>query len=164
MSNLASIVKKIAPALGTALGGPAGGLIASALAAKLNTSDNEDDIITAIQSNPQAAEIIKELESTNRLLIENQTKIDLGQIAVNQEAIKSPSFFVAGARQATIWICNTGLAINYIVSPILQIFGLPVPMIDTNAMLPLLFGLLGIGGMRTAEKFKGIHRNNMKHA
>jgi len=44
--------------------------------------------------------------------------------------------------------------INYMVSPILAGFGIVIPQADMSVMMPLLFGMLGISGMRSFDKYK----------
>ena len=36
------------------------------------------------------------------------------------------------------------------------------PVLDTQSLMTILMALLGLGGMRTAEKWKGVARNNMQ--
>ena len=33
-----------------------------------------------------------------------------------------------------------------------------VPLIDLQTMMPVLLGMLGLGGLRTVEKLKGVQR------
>jgi hypothetical protein len=94
--------------------------------------------------------------------------LDLAQAQTNLEQAKHPSIFVAGARPAIMWICAFGLAWQFVFQPI-AIWGLAVsnldialPHIQTEGLLTLTLSLLGLGGMRTAEKWKGVQRNNMK--
>jgi Tfp pilus assembly protein PilX len=37
-----------------------------------------------------------------------------------------------------------------------------LPALETSELISLIMALLGLGGMRTAEKWKGVARNNMK--
>jgi hypothetical protein len=37
--------------------------------------------------------------------------------------------------------------------------GVEVPMIDLATMLPVLMGMLGLGGLRSFEKVKKVERN-----
>ena len=37
-----------------------------------------------------------------------------------------------------------------------------LPIIETDGLMTLTMSLLGLGGMRSFEKSKGIQRNNMK--
>ena len=36
--------------------------------------------------------------------------------------------------------------------------GVVVPMIELDVMMPVLMGMLGLGGLRTFEKVKGVQR------
>lgn len=83
------------------------------------------------------------------------------QIAVNVEEAKNPSVFVSGWRPAVGWVCAIALFYSFIGLPLLdwlsQIKQWPVPPhLDNNELMSLLIGMLGLGGMRTAEKFKGV--------
>jgi hypothetical protein len=87
-----------------------------------------------------------------------------GQLAVNLEEAKSSSFFVAGWRPAVGWVCVSALAYNYVIMPLVtwvSRFSYPaVAMVslETGELMTLLFGMLGISGMRTLEKIKGVAR------
>jgi hypothetical protein len=76
-----------------------------------------------------------------------------GQLEVNANEAKSTSWFVAGWRPAVGWLCVFGLGYNTIMSPM---FGFPSG--DFEVLVTLLFGMLGLGGLRTFEKFKGVAR------
>jgi len=86
------------------------------------------------------------------------------QIAVNQAEAGSTSLFVSGARPFIMWVCGVGLAMQFLVSPLLiwgaAILGktLLLPALDMSTLLTLLLGLLGLGGMRTIEKLNGVAR------
>lgn len=91
--------------------------------------------------------------------------IDLAQIGVNAEEAKSASTFVAGWRPFVGWICGFALAYVGLIEPfarfIAQVaFGYTglFPTIDTEITLQVLLGMLGLGGLRTAEKWKGVSR------
>src|SRR5210317_1614639 len=62
----------------------------------------------------------------------------------------------ASWRPATAWVCVAGFAVNFLISPLLAPFGIDVPQADTSTMLPVLMGMLGLGGMRSYEKTKGL--------
>lgn len=80
------------------------------------------------------------------------------QIAVNKQEAAHKSLFVAGWRPGTGWVCLTAMASNYIVMPYLAVFGYTVPVLDLGEMMPVLLGMLGLGGMRTYEKRNGVAR------
>ena len=88
----------------------------------------------------------------------------LAQLEVNKVEAASSSIFVSGWRPATGWVCVLGMAGNFIVTPFanfvlalleVQVF---IPLIPLDTMLPVLLGMLGLGGLRTLEKAKGVHR------
>ena len=87
---------------------------------------------------------------------------------MNQNLAKHSSIFVAGARPAIMWICAFGLGWQFVFQPvaawILAVSGseLMLPLFETEGLMPLTLSLLGLGSMRSFEKFKGIQRNNMK--
>ena len=94
--------------------------------------------------------------------------LDLAQAQANIEQAKHPSVFIAGARPAIMWICAFGLGWQFVFQPI-ALWGLAVsnmdiilPVIQTEGLMTLTLSLLGLGSMRSFEKFKGIQRNNMK--
>ena len=88
----------------------------------------------------------------------------LAQVAVNMEEAKSPNWFVAGWRPAVGWICAAAFAYAYVFQPfalyLAFTFGsaetakqiASMPSLELGAMLPVLFGMLGLGGLRTYEK------------
>ena len=73
---------------------------------------------------------------------------------LNTEDAKG-NWFQSGWRPATGWICVAGFAVNFLISPLAAPLGITIPQADTTVMLPVLLGMLGLGGMRTAERMKG---------
>ena len=80
-------------------------------------------------------------------------ELALKQIEVNKEEAKG-NWFQSSCRPLIGWVCGLSLAINYMVSPILAGFGINVPQADMSVMMPLLFGMLGISGLRSFDKYK----------
>lgn len=88
------------------------------------------------------------------------------QIEVNKTEAGHKSLFVSGWRPAVGWVCCIGMASNFLVIPMAN-FALAlaqspvvVPVLQLSEMMPVLLGMLGLGGMRSAEKFKGVQRDN----
>lgn len=87
---------------------------------------------------------------------------DQGQMAVNATEAGNSNLFVAGWRPSIGWICSAALAYQYVVTPLAmwasQIAGhpLPAPPRLDGTLWELMFGLLGLGGLRTFEKVKGV--------
>jgi len=94
--------------------------------------------------------------------------LDLAQAQANIEQAKHSSVFIAGARPAIMWICAFGLGWQFVFQPItvwlFVVLGsdLVLPILETEGLMPLTLSLLGLGSMRSFEKYKGIQRNNMK--
>lgn len=88
-----------------------------------------------------------------------------GQIDVNKNEATNASVFVAGWRPFIGWVCGSALAYTYIGYPLLvwiaavwnPAFKPPVLGLD-NMLYELLLGMLGLGGLRTFEKIKGVAR------
>ena len=80
-------------------------------------------------------------------------EVIMAQIEVLKADAKG-NWFQASWRPLIGWICGLSLGINYMVSPICAGFGVDIPQADMSVMMPLMFGMLGIGGMRSFEKVK----------
>lgn len=81
-----------------------------------------------------------------------------GQLEINKAEAASGSLFRGGWRPAVGWICVLGFGVNFLISPIAAGFGFIIPQADTSVMLPVLMGMLGLGGLRTFEKAKGVSK------
>ena len=94
--------------------------------------------------------------------------LDLAQAQANIEQAKHPSLFVSGARPSIMWVCCFGLAWQFVLQPIavwiiaVTNSTLTLPLIPTEGLISLTIALLGLSASRSAEKFKGVARNNMK--
>ena len=84
-------------------------------------------------------------------------ELALAQLAVNKEEAKG-NWFQSSWRPATAWVCVVGMAINFMISPLLVPWGINVPQVDTATMMPVLMGLLGLGTLRTFERTKGVSK------
>tara|TARA_R110000744_G_scaffold11441_10_gene34682 strand:+ start:1405 stop:1809 length:405 start_codon:yes stop_codon:yes gene_type:complete len=114
---------------------------------------------------------VEDKDLKSKLAAELKTQLialDLAQAETNLEQAKHPSIFVAGARPSIMWICAFALAWQFIGAPIASwvvVMWYPtviLPMLETRELTGLVLALLGLGTMRTAEKWKGVARNNMK--
>jgi len=85
-----------------------------------------------------------------------------GQIDINKAEASNPSVFVSGWRPFIGWVCGAACAWNWIGLPMakmaLTIAGHPLDLAPANLteMLPVLMGMLGLGGLRTIEKMNGV--------
>lgn len=82
-------------------------------------------------------------------------ELAVAQIKLNTAEAKG-NWFQSSWRPATGWVCVLGFAVNFLISPLAAGFGVVIPQADTSVMMPILMGLLGLGGMRSFEKTKNI--------
>jgi len=88
----------------------------------------------------------------------------IAQIEVNKVEAQHTSLFVAGWRPAIGWICVIGLGYNFLLYPMMTwlvvVTGAeftPPPLLSENLM-ELVMGMLGLGALRSFEKWKGVAR------
>ncbi len=98
-------------------------------------------------------------------LLELEFASQRAQTDINIEEAKNPNLFIAGWRPAVGWICAFALAWAFILLPtfvwISNMAGSNVkpPSLQTGELIALLLGMLGIGGLRTFEKYSGTEKN-----
>jgi len=85
-----------------------------------------------------------------------------GQMDINKVEAASSSIFVSGWRPFCGWICGFGLGYVAILEPIARLVATLVgysgsfPQIDTTLTMQVLLGMLGMGGLRSLDKAKGV--------
>lgn len=85
-----------------------------------------------------------------------------GQLDINKVEASNPAVFVSGWRPFIGWVCGAACAWNWIGLPVtkmgLALWGHPLDLAaaDLTEMMPVLLGMLGLGGLRTMEKIKGV--------
>jgi hypothetical protein len=97
--------------------------------------------------------------------------IDIAQIEVNKIEAQHSSVFVAGWRPAIGWVGVAAMAYQFLLYPLLlwgwtylQGMGwIPTelnapPVLEADQLWVILSGILGIAGMRSFEKTKGVAR------
>ena len=87
----------------------------------------------------------------------------LAQLEINKAEAASGSLFKGGWRPAVGWICAIAFGYHFVLQPLLVFVltasgvDLPdLPEFDMGTLLTVLGGMLGIGGLRTVEKTKGL--------
>lgn len=89
-------------------------------------------------------------------------QLALAQIKVNEEEAKSDSLFKSGWRPSIGWTCSVAFVLHFVAFPIINFvivalgYKEVVISFDMTTLMTVLGGLLGIGGLRTYEKVKGI--------
>ena len=124
-------------------------------------------IIDKVLPDPGAAiaakmEAIKLQDSAEGRALEAQTRLALGQIEVNKADSAGQSPMQRNGRPFILWVCGVALAFDTVAKPMLAygaaLAGHPLPELpnlSSDQLYGLLFGILGLGGLRTAEKIKG---------
>ena len=89
---------------------------------------------------------------------------NLAQIQLNKQEAAHKNIFVAGWRPYVGWTCGVALAYHFIVSPIVETIliaagvAVDLPSFEFSQLSSILMGMLGLGGLRTYEKMKGVSR------
>jgi hypothetical protein len=101
-----------------------------------------------------------QMEIENRKL---DQAMDLAQIEVNKIEAASSSLFTSGWRPYIGWGCGTAFLYSAMFEPIMRFVAQvvfdykgPFPQLDTNLTMQVLLGMLGLAGMRSYEKSKGV--------
>ena len=108
-----------------------------------------------IQDKDQAARLAHELST---MADRHAQEALLAQLEINKAEAASGNWFAASWRPLCGYVCVLGLTVNFLISPIAAGFGVTIPQADTSVMLPILTGMLGLAGMRSWEKSKGISK------
>ena len=87
----------------------------------------------------------------------------LGQIEINKAEAQHSSVFVAGWRPFIGWVCGFALAYEYLMLPLFALLSLnagwqQLPHLVMDGMMELVLAMLGVAGLRTFEKYKGVAR------
>jgi hypothetical protein len=107
-----------------------------------------------IQDKDQAAQLAHDLST---MADKHAQEALLAQIEVNKAEAKG-NWFQASWRPLCGYVCVLGLAVNFLISPMAAGFGFIVPQADMSVMLPVLTGMLGLAGMRSFERVKGVSK------
>ena len=101
-----------------------------------------------IEDKDQKAQLAHDLATMSQRHTQEQI---LAQLEIAKQDAKG-NWFQSSWRPLIGWICGLSLGINYMVAPIAAGFGITIPQADMSVMMPLLFGMIGIAGMRSYDK------------
>ena len=111
-----------------------------------------DDLFTSDEERANAALKVEQLLQKPHIL----------QAMANIESAKHKSVWVSGWRPAIGWVCAVGLGYQFLILPFAGLinayFALPaeLPSIQSAELTTLVMSLLGLGGLRSYEKTKGL--------
>jgi hypothetical protein len=123
-------------------------------AAKLGTKLIERLFPDPAAQDAAKLELFKMQQSGELAALASETELAKGQLEINKEEAKAGPF--------RGWTCGAGLAYNFVLRPlftfVLEYNGIPgeLPALDLSELMPLILGMLGLGGMRSWEKTKGL--------
>lgn len=105
-------------------------------------------------------ELLRMEQAGQLTAMQAELQLALAQIGVNQADAASADPFQRRWRPAVGWVCCAGLAYQFVVGPVLGWAGgiwdwPPPPQLQLGDLVTILLGLLGLGGLRTAEKLQG---------
>tara|TARA_R100001086_G_C11619446_1_gene198402 strand:+ start:78 stop:476 length:399 start_codon:yes stop_codon:yes gene_type:complete len=104
----------------------------------------------------------EEKEKLKLQMKEIDAKLKEKQLDINKVEAGHRSIFVSGWRPFLGWISGLSIGYVYLFQPILdmilQMFGVEVDwvVLDLGQLMPLILGMLGLGGLRSFEKAKGL--------
>ena len=111
---------------------------------------------------PDRAEAARTKAEMEARLIEAANAVNVEQIKTNQLEAQHRSVFVAGWRPAIGWASAIGFAWAFVGQPIavwvshMWVPDLTLPALDTAPLLEMTFAILGLAGMRSWEKSRGL--------
>jgi len=82
----------------------------------------------------------------------------LVQAEISKVQAQHRSIFVAGPRPYLMWVCGTGFLFAFVINPLLK-WVFPeagAPDLPLDVMMELTLAMLGLSGLRTFEKLKGL--------
>lgn len=122
-----------------------------------------DRVIPDPTQKAQAQIALLQLQQSGELAqLAATTDLAKAQIGVDQVEAGSSSLFVAGGRPFVIWVGGLGLAYAAILEPLARFVAAvgfhytgAFPAIDTSITMQVLFGVLGLGALRSYDKKQG---------
>jgi hypothetical protein len=113
-----------------------------------------------IEDKDQRAALAHEIATMSE---KHAQQLALSQIEVNKAEAASGSIFKGGWRPAIGWVCASAFAYHFLLHPVIVFVVLSagvdlpaLPEFDMTSLMTVMMGMLGLGGLRTYEKQKGI--------
>jgi hypothetical protein len=126
-----------------------------------------EKLLDAVFPDPKSAADAKikllELEQNGQLaILAAETDLAKGQQAINQIEAGSGDKFASRWRPFIGWTCGVAFAYHFVLQPLLVFFlaanghKIDLPTFDMESLNTVLMGMLGLGGLRTFERVKGV--------
>lgn len=109
--------------------------------------------------NPEARARAKQELTLELVRIEAEER--MSQVELNKTEAQHTSIFVAGWRPFIGWVGGVSLAWTFLVHPLMTWVATVAgyrgsfPLLDTDPLITLVFAMLGVGAMRSFDKFQG---------
>lgn len=127
------------------------------------------DFVSLWKADPNKAmeyqhEIAKITLETDRAQMQLEQALSMAQTDINKIEAASQDKFVSRWRPAVGWICAFGLLYATVIAPLLDWLGHNIagwkepPTLNAEVLTTTLFAMLGIAGMRSFEKYKGVSK------
>lgn len=136
--------------------------IGEAVAAGLKVIDK---FIPDPQAKADAIFKLKTLEQQGDIALLNAYVTEMtGQVEINKIEAASTNIFKSGYRPFIGWVCGSAFAYKFIINPFLLFLvalgGIELdvtilPVLEWQELSAVLFGMLGLGGMRSFDRVKG---------
>lgn len=103
-------------------------------------------------------ELLKMQQSGELAVIAAESEIAKAQIAVNQVDAQSEDKFARRWRPFIGWVCGIAFAYHFVLQPLMAFIlvnsgqDVKLPDFDMDVLNTVLWGMLGLGGMRTVER------------
>lgn len=97
-------------------------------------------------------------------VLKGEFATQIAQLQVNQAEASNQSVFVAGWRPFVGWVCGVAFAYSFIIQPAAQAIAVllhsgfdvsKLPNLNGSDLSTILFGMLGLGAMRSYDKTQG---------
>ena len=106
-------------------------------------------------------------DPAERVRAEAQLRADLlqwdkAQSDVNAIEAANASLFVSGWRPSIGWSCSAAFAFYFVIAPLITWLAtmaghnVSMPVFNIEALMTMTSGMLGLAGLRTFEKAKGV--------
>lgn len=119
-----------------------------------------DKLVSLIPDSNARAKAREEFELELQRAVSRASEM---QVEVNKIEAANPSVFVSGWRPFIGWTCGLAIMWVFIGQPVsiwaVQVFGLSVsslPDVKADYLFELVLAMLGLGGLRTFERVKGV--------